>query len=406
MLPSVKFLILFASLLPLVSSSSGEETLENVLKELRTNFKNLKGYHVTYEVKTEKGKTATFRQGEEPQSGWAFATMVLRDTEGKIIGERESWATGDDHYLVKHNDTFVNYEGLASLMKGLRNLAKGLQLEHALSPLKIHTACNLTPSEVNMILGLSTSGPIWLQNIEGLISTTEKEVTLDWGELGIITVNRSNGILTSQIIKVGKGVREMKLVKSKINLDEGTLAGLMELDPTDAAQRTVTSQLGLEQILHEIYQALIRKTKDDPEFGDTLKTNLSKTEDQLVSFLHLQLINPARKKRILSLLETIDRIGADLEKGAKAKGQDIDRRQLFANKKIREFSINKLASQITEKCKEDIRKASLKEALGKQLTANGRIVEKARFIIEDAILTAYFRVDLEKALLVYFKQNR
>lgn len=394
------FLIFFY----LVQGARGEEELKAIIQELRANFGQLEGYQATYESKTEAGKTATLRQGEDYESGWAYTISELRDSDGAPLGRQETWSTGGDQYLVKAGEEFHQFNGISRLIEQVQQFTSVLKLDPSLPKIKRLSSSYLTSTHVLFAIHVTSQGPVWLTNIEKLISATDKEITLDWGELGNITVDRQSGLLTSQTIKVKEGVREMKLTKWVKNPGKKPIAALMKLDPEKAVLNGDAGTVMVTPMLYQSYQALIRKIDEDPEFGDTLEETLPKTEDQLVSFLHQQPLSDERKKRIISMMATVDKIGADLEKSAAKKGQNLDRRQLLSNANLAKKIAKKIAHGSAKDIKESTRNACLKTALGERLKAKGAIEEKARLLIEDAILAAYFRTEFEKAILLYLRK--
>jgi hypothetical protein len=103
------------------------------------------------------------------------------------------------------------------------------------------------------------------------------------------------------------------------------------------------------------------------------------------------------------MMATVDKIGADLEKSAAKQGQNLDRRQLLSNANLAKKIAKKIEHGSAKDIKESTRNACLKTALGERLKAKGAIEEKARLLIEDAILAAYFRTEFEKAILLYLR---
>jgi hypothetical protein len=195
----------------------------------------------------------------------------------------------------------------------------------------------------------------------------------------------------------------MKLTKWVKNPGKEPIAALMKLDPEKAILNGDAGAVMVTPMLYQTYEALIRKIGEDPEFGDTLEETLPKTEDQLVSFLHQQPLSEERKKRIISMIATVDKIGANLEKSAAKQGQNLDRRQLLSNANLAKEIAKKIAHSSAKDIKESTRNACLETALGDRLKAKGAIEEKARLLIEDAILGAYFRTEFEKAILLYLR---
>ena len=393
------FLIFFY----LVQGARGEEELKAIIQELQANFGQLEGYQATYESKTEAGKTAILRQGEDYESGWAYTISELRDSDGTPLGRQETWSTGGDQYLVKSGEEFHQFNGISKLIEQVQQFNSILKLDPSLPKIKRLSSSYLTPTHVFLGIQVSSQGPVWLTNIERLVSATDKEVTLDWGDLGTITVDRQSGLLTSQKIKVKEGGREMKLTKWVKNPGKEPIAALMKLDPEKAILNGDAGAVMVTPMLYQTYEALIRKIGEDPEFGDTLEETLPKTEDQLVSFLHQQPLSEERKKRIISMIATVDKIGADLEKSAAKQGQNLDRRQLLSNANLAKKIAKKIANGSAKDIKESTRNACLETALGKRLKAKDAIEEKARLLIEDAILGAYFRTEFEKATRLYLR---
>ena len=393
------FLIFFY----LVQGARGEEELKAIIQELQANFGQLEGYQATYESKTEAGKTATLRQGEDYESGWAYTIGELRDSDGTLLGRQETWSTDGDQYLVKAGEEFYQFNGISRLIEQVQRFTSVLKLDPSLPKIKRLNSNYLTSTHVFFAIQVSSQGPVWLTNIERLVSATDKEVTLDWGELGNITVDRQSGLLTSQTIKVKEGVREMKLTKWVKNPGKENIAALMKLDPEKAVLNGDVGTVMVTPMLYQSYQALIHKIDENPEFGDTLEKTLLKTEDQLVSFLHQQPLSEERKKRIISMMATVDKIGADLEKSAAKQGQNLDRRQLLSNANLAKKIAKKIEHGSAKDIKQSTRNACLKTALGERLKAKGAIEEKARLLIEDAILAAYFRTEFEKAILLYLR---
>ena len=393
------FLIFFH----LVQVARGEEELKAIIQELRANFDQLEGYQATYESKTETGKTATLRQGDDYESGWAYTISELRDSDGTPLGRQETWSTGGDQYLVKAGEEFYQFNGISRLIEQVQQFTSDLKLDPSLPKIRRLSSSYLTSTHVFFAIQVSSQGPVWLTNIERLVSATDKEVTLDWGELGNITIDRQSGLLTSQTIKTKEGVREMKLTKWVKNPGKEPIAALMKLDPEKAVLNGDAGTVMVTPMLYQSYQALIHKIDEDPEFGDTLEETLPKTEDQLVSFLHQQPLSEERKKRIISMMATVDKIGADLEKSAAKQGQNLDRRQLLSNANLAKKIAKKIAHGSAKDIKEPTRNACLETALGERLKAKGAIEEKARLLIEDAILAAYFRTEFEKAILLYLR---
>ena len=394
------FFLIFSHL---VQGVRGEEELKSIIQELRANFDQLEGYQATYESKTEAGKTATLRQGEDYESGWAYTIGELRDSDGTPLGRQETWSTGGDQYLVKSGEEFHQFNGISRLIEQVQQFTSVLKLNPSLQKIKRLSSSYLTSTHALFAIQVTSQGPVWLTNIEKLISATDKEVTLDWGEFGTITVDRQSGLLTSQTIKVKEGVREIKLTKWVKNPGKEPIAALMKLDPEKAVLSGDAGTVMVTPMLYQSYQALIRKIDEDPEFGDTLEETLPKTEDQLVSFLHQQPLSEERKKRIISMMATVDKIGADLEKSAAKQGQNLDRRQLLSNANLAKKIAKKIAHSSAKDIKESTRNACLETALGKRLKAKGAIEEKARLLIEDAILAACFRTEFEKAMLLYLR---
>lgn len=394
------FFLIFSHL---VQGVRGEEELKSIIQELRANFDQLEGYQATYESKTEAGKTATLRQGEDYESGWAYTIGELRDSDGTPLGRQETWSTGGDQYLVKSGEEFHQFNGISRLIEQVQQFTSVLKLNPSLQKIKRLSSSYLTSTHALFAIQVTSQGPVWLTNIEKLISATDKEVTLDWGEFGTITVDRQSGLLTSQTIKVKEGVREIKLTKWVKNPGKEPIAALMKLDPEKAVLSGDAGTVMVTPMLYQSYQALIRKIDEDPEFGDTLEETLPKTEDQLVSFLHQQPLSEERKKRIISMMATVDKIGADLEKSAAKQGQNLDRRQLLSNANLAKKIAKKIAHSSAKDIKEFTRNACLETALGKRLKAKGAIEEKARLLIEDAILAACFRTEFEKAMLLYLR---
>ena len=393
------FLIFFY----LVQGARGEEELKAIIQELQANFGQLEGYQATYESRTEAGKTATFRQGEDYESGWAYTISELRDSDGTPLGRQETWSTGGDQYLVKSGEEFHQFNGISKLIEQVQQFTSILKLDPSLPKINRFSSSYLTSTHVFLGIQVSSQGPVWLTNIERLVSATDKEVTLDWGDLGTITVDRQSGLLTSQKIKVKEGGREMKLTKWVKNPGKEPIAALMKLDPEKAVLNGGAGTVMVTPMLYQSYQALIDKIGEDPGFGDTLEETLPKTEDQLISFLHQQPLSEERKKRIISMMATVDKIGADLEKSAAKQGQNLDRRQLLSNANLAKKIAKKIANGSAKDIKESTRNACLETALGKRLKAKDAIEEKARLLIEDAILGAYFRTEFEKATLLYLR---
>ncbi len=242
------FLIFFH----LVQVARGEEELKAIIQELRANFDQLEGYQATYESKTETGKTATLRQGDDYESGWAYTISELRDSDGTPLGRQETWSTGGDQYLVKSGEEFYQFNGILRLIEQVQQFTRALKLDPSLPKFNRFSSSHLTSTHVFFGILVSSRGPAWLTNIERLVSATDKEVTLDWGELGNITVDRQSGLLTSQTIKVKEGVREMKLTKWVKNPGKEPIAALMKLDPEKAV---LNGHVGTVMITPMLYQS-------------------------------------------------------------------------------------------------------------------------------------------------------
>jgi outer membrane lipoprotein-sorting protein len=75
----MKMMAWLTSALCLMSVITQAGELEDKISSLRKNYDALEGYWTMYEAKTETGKSATFEQGADFASGWAFVRMELRD---------------------------------------------------------------------------------------------------------------------------------------------------------------------------------------------------------------------------------------------------------------------------------------------------------------------------------------
>ena len=378
--------------------------MKEALKELNTNSKKLKGFEAVYTTKTETGRTGTIKQGAHFKSGWSYISMDLRESDGRKMVKTEFWKTNKGRAYMKLNEQIIVFDEFVALMKGAQKITDTFRFDESSRNRVIAFSFNLDREHIKWQIGQSPLGLQWAIDPDRLVSQSDEEFVFESEEEGSMTIDRSNGVLISQTIEMKEGNREMKLVSLDLHPDEKDIAGKMKFDPATAQKKPLPPFPIVGPILHHICQGLIEKTSKDPKFEEHLENALVRAENDIVTFLHHQPVSPVREKTLISNFGTLDRIRDDLSKTVEAINEEIVPEEFMKTEEFRHLFLKKIAHGNAKKLAGKKRETILKNALREELTAEGPKEAKARTLIEDTILRAYLRVDMEKSLALYLEE--
>ena len=292
----MKMMACLAASFALIGGSGYAGELEEKISSLRKNYDALEGYWAMYDARTETGKTTTFEQGADFASGWAFVRIELRDAGGKHITSNEQWATKEGDYVIRNDDQVLVFTGLNEMGERCDQLRKVFKRNGEISPMRVAPNCYLTETGVTSVVGgvgFSTAGRDWFSGIEDLISATETEITLNWGEHGTIILDPSSGLLISQVITLDKGKREMKRTDWQKNPGEKMISTRMNINLNDAGKSALV-ELGMgRKMLGAILQSLIKEVGKEPQLGNDLQEFLNEREDAVTGFLDQEILKGA-----------------------------------------------------------------------------------------------------------------
>jgi hypothetical protein len=111
----------------------------------------------------------------------------------------------------------------------------------------------------------------------------DQQVEFDWGELGLITLDRKTGLLMAQEIAMAEGKRTVELIEWKKNPGAKAISSRMQLPFKDAPRRDLVETGMSKQLLRWVFQELVTESGKNKNLE--IKPYLAEIEDGFVTFL-------------------------------------------------------------------------------------------------------------------------
>ncbi|YCM43074.1 hypothetical protein V2O64_17335 [Verrucomicrobiaceae bacterium 227] len=401
----MKMMAYLAATLSLITGAAHAGELEDQIAVLRTNYESLEGYWAKYEARTETGKNATFEQGADFASGWAFVRLELRDPLGKVVESNEQWSTGEGDYIMRRNGDVLVFTGLGSLGDRFNKLRQLFKKDEKIAPMNMAPNCHLTKTGVNSAIGFSTKGLEWFSNVVGLLDTDEKTTTLNWGEHGTIVLDQTSGLLLSQTIQLEDGAREMKQVDWKKNPGAKMISSRMTINLDGANKKELAGQGMGRKMLGTLLQELINGTDKNPALGNDLQEFMDERQDAINDYLSEEVLEGVPFPKKEALFNLIENFSVKALEKLEQDGKAIPEEQLFQHAGFQKTLVTILAEGLRKQAKGINREKHVEDALAGPLVAESETAKAAKTLIEDSIEKAYFHHKLSKALEAY-KLNR
>ena len=401
----MKMMAWLTSALCLMSVITQAGELEDKISSLRKNYDALEGYWAMYEAKTETGKSATFEQGADFASGWAFVRMELRDAKGDLMAANEQWSTNKGDYVMRNGDEVIVFTGFGGIGERADQLRKLLKRNGEITSMRITPNCYLTKTEVIGGVGFSTAGRPWFTDIIDLVSFNEKEITLDWGEHGTIIVDQSSGLLISQVIDLDNGTREMTRTDWQRNPGAKMIASRMNINLEGAKKNSVV-ELGMgRKLLGAIFQSMIEEIEKDPDLGTDLEGFLRKREGAVAEYLDQEILPEAPILKGQNLIQMIESASLESQQHFKQKGINITLEQLHKDADFQAEIVTNLANGLIKKDAGLNREKYVQDTLAGPLIAKGKTEEMAKSLIEESVERAGLYAKIKQAADAFKEQQ-
>lgn len=394
-------------LLLVFTSFCRADELSDTIAELKTARQKLESYEASYQLATEEGKTGKVAIGADFKSGWGYVITTLRDSKGEIIAQAEQWTTDGNLFVMKAGDEIVVFEGMNKCLNRIHDLHQLFTPEPIKLKVSFQPQCHLTKDGFEMgIHDTGNKGQSLVDIAEQLLGKTDKEVKLQFPqEYGLITLNRANGLITSQVIPVGQKERLMTLTTFKENPGKKAIQSRMTFKYHDVSKRPL-SEMGFgKKHLREVLQNFLVMAGAKPENIKGLReTLIPGIEPGIIKFLSGERLGRAgfvKQKMINSFL---DQIVASAIPKLKADGKNFTPKQLLQNPGFQNQVISTLTTKLLPRVPPQKKQEFLSETLTKRLSANTPTEIEARTLIEDLIIRAYFKTRLKRSVDQYTKQ--
>jgi hypothetical protein len=394
----MKILGIFCSLILL----AGAERLEEEVAKLTTEYHKLEGYQISYDGLTQDGKKGVFKAGVDFKSGWAYSIMDVQDEDGMPLMRSEQWSTGEGDFVMVQNGKAVVYEGFGKMQTRFDELKKLLSKKAEPSEWKLSLSLHLTRDRVQTSIASGSSKPAWLENHLAIKASNEDEIELDWGENGIITVDRKSGLMMSQEIVVAGGQRTLKVIDWKKNPGEEAIAASMQV-ALDGAPRRDIAELGMFQdLLLKVFQQFILESGKLKNEGE-LEALLEKIEDDFVEFLKGEPFDEAPFGPDETLFKAFDLFVEQVQEKAEEKGQKVETHAILSNAKLRRTLETSLAKSLLKKAPPEAKEKILKQLLGSDLKARERQEIAARRTIHAFLIQSFVKTKISRAIDSHLK---
>jgi len=383
---------------------AGAAPLEEEVVKLVANYDKLEGYQATYEAMTQDGKKGIFEVGIDFKSGWAYVTADLRERDGKVIQRSRQWATGDGQFVMAVNNEVTVYKGFGNLGSRFEELANLLNKDDKARPVRLVLSAHLTKAGAATAIGVGIGRPDWLKNLKAIQANDEKQVQFDWGEGGLITVDRETGLLLGQEIEVEGGKRTVQVVEWKKNPGAKAISSRMQVPLEDAPRRDLAETGMSKQLLRKVFQEFVMESGRNEKLD--IKPYLAEIEDDFVTFLEGEKLDGAPFGNEKKLFTFIDQFVQKIQAMAEKKGQEIEAIAIFRDARFRNLLETQATGILRAKAPGRVKELVLRDLLGGELKSEGRQSEVlARRAVEDFLERSYFRARVRKSIQNYLKQE-
>jgi hypothetical protein len=320
------------------------------------------------------------------------------------MAANEQWSNNKGDYVMRNGDEVIVFTGFGGIGERADQLRKLLKRNGEITPMRITPNCYLTKTEVIGGVGFSTAGRPWFTDIIDLVSSNEKEITLDWGKHGTIIVDQSSGLLISQVIDLDNGTREMKRTDWQRNPGAKMIASRMNIH-LEGAKKSSVVELGMgRKLLGAIFQSMIEEIGKDPELGTDLEGFLRKREGAVAEYLDQEIL-PEAPILNQNLIQMIESASLEAQQHFKQKGINITLEQLHKDADFQAEIVTNLANGLIKKDAGLNREKYVQDTLAGPLIAEGKTEEMAKSLIEESVERAGLYAKIKQAADAFKEQQ-